>query len=166
MTFAVHYSSTYGKIALVLWPFSLLSQRMMIFPSIPCFLSMQLRHTCYSASVMINLLPPPSSPKLHVQSIHKAWVCHQCCIACGMILTHHANWCFSSRTCPIGVISQQYLHLSDVDKAQVHLKPLLRWEIWFAAYCPHVCNVLWIISQQMCLGLGSGVGFDRLGSHT
>lgn len=98
MTFAVHYSPTYGKMALVVWPFSLLSQRMMIFPSIPCFLSMQLRHTCYSASVMINLLLPPSSPKLHVQSIHKAWSCHQCCIACGMILTHHANWCFSSST--------------------------------------------------------------------
>lgn len=91
------------------------------FPSIPCFLSMQLRHTCNSASVMINLLLPPSSPKLHVQPIHRAWICHQCCIACGMILTHHANWCFSFWTCSIDVISQQYLHLSDLDKAQIHL---------------------------------------------
>lgn len=92
------------------------------FPSIPCFLPMQLHHTCNSASVMINLLPPPSSPKRHVQSIHKAWICHQCCSACGMILTHHANWCFFYFcTCSIDVISQQYLHLADVDKAQTHL---------------------------------------------
>lgn len=115
---------------------------------------MQLRHTCNSASVMINLLLPPSSPKIHVQSIHKAWICHQCCIACGMILTHHANWCFSSWTYPHRCNFSAVFAFIRCWQGTSSPKPLPRWEIWFAAYCPDVCNVLWIISQQMCLGPG------------
>lgn len=103
-------------------------------PSIPCFSSpcnyvihvipFQWWSTCSCLPVHLNFPCTPftrhgfvTSAALHV----------------GRLLRIMWPGAFSFWSGSIDVIFQQYLHLSDVDKAQVAPDPLIRWEMWFAA---------------------------------